>query len=137
MRFVFASHFNLFIFNFNSVTEPSRSINFISMNFNNKVIWITGACSGIGKALALALRQHNCQLILSSRRKNALEAVKQQCKIPRHVAALPFDLADYEQMTPVALEAIKCFGTVDILINNGGISQRSLITIRIFPWIRN
>ena len=97
------------------------------MHFNNKVIWITGASSGIGKALALALSQHNCQLILSSRRKDALEAVKQQCKHPERVAVFSFDLADYEQMKPVALEAIQCFGTVDILINNGGISQRSLI----------
>ncbi|MEO8773644.1 MAG: SDR family oxidoreductase [Gelidibacter sp.] len=97
------------------------------MHFNNKVIWITGASSGIGKALALTLSQHNCQLILSSRRKEALEAVKQQCKSPERVAVLPFDLADYEQMKPVVLEAIQCFGTVDILINNGGISQRSLI----------
>ncbi|OBX24914.1 SDR family oxidoreductase [Gelidibacter algens] len=97
------------------------------MNFNNKVIWITGASSGIGKALALALSQHNCQLILSSRRKEALEAVKLQCKNPEQVAVLPFDLADYENLKPIALEAIQIFGTVDILINNGGISQRSLV----------
>ena len=97
------------------------------MNFNNKVIWITGASSGIGKALALALSQHNCQLILSSRRKDALETVKHHCKNPERVAILHFDLADYEQMQPIVLKAIQCYGTVDILINNGGISQRSLI----------
>ena len=97
------------------------------MHFNNKVIWITGASSGIGKALALALSQHNCQLILSSRRKDALEDVKLLCKNPERIAVLPFDLADYQHMKPVALEAMQCFGTIDILINNGGISQRSLI----------
>ena len=97
------------------------------MHFNKKVIWITGASSGIGKALALALSQHNCQLILSSRRHDALEAVKKECKNPERVAVLPLDLANYEQMKPIALEAIQCFGSVDILINNGGISQRSLI----------
>lgn len=97
------------------------------MNFNNKTIWITGASSGIGKALALALSTYDCQLILSSRRKEALEMVKQQCKNPERIAVLPFDLADYEHMQPIALEAIQCFGTIDILINNGGISQRSLI----------
>lgn len=97
------------------------------MNFNNKTIWITGASSGIGKALALALSQYNCQLILSSRRKEALEVVKSQCKNPERIAILAFDLADYNQMEPIALKAIECFGTVDILINNGGISQRSLV----------
>lgn len=97
------------------------------MNFNNKTIWITGASSGIGKALALALSEYNCQLILSSRRHDALELVKQQCKEPKRVAILTFDLAHYKEMTPVAIKAIECFGAVDILINNGGISQRSLI----------
>jgi len=97
------------------------------MNFNNKVIWITGASSGIGKGLALALSEYNCQLILSSRRKEALEAVKKLCKFPERVAIIPFDLADYENLKPVALNAIQTFGKVDVLINNGGISQRSLV----------
>lgn len=97
------------------------------MNFNNKTIWITGASSGIGKALAIALSQYNCQLILSSRRKDALESVKQQCNNPERVAVLAFDLADYNQMQPIALKAIQCFGKIDVLINNGGISQRSLV----------
>ncbi|MBJ7879930.1 SDR family NAD(P)-dependent oxidoreductase [Gelidibacter salicanalis] len=74
------------------------------MNFNTKVIWITGASSGIGKALSIALSQENCQLILSSRRENALEAVKSQCKNPEQVALLPFDLANFYQMKSVALE---------------------------------
>lgn len=97
------------------------------MYFDNKVIWITGASSGIGKALALALSQYDCKLILSARRTEILEDVKTQCKNTEHVAVLPFDLADYEKMEPVSLKAINSFGHVDILINNGGISQRSLI----------
>lgn len=97
------------------------------MNFNTKVIWITGASSGIGKALALALSQQDCNLILSSRRKEALEDVRNQCHHPENVAILPFDLADYEQMRPVVIDAINCYGKIDIVINNGGISQRSLV----------
>ncbi|MCK0124220.1 SDR family oxidoreductase [Gelidibacter sp. F2691] len=97
------------------------------MNFNTKVIWITGASSGIGKALALALSQQQCQLILSSRRTEALEDVKNQCQHPEQIAILPFDLGVYEQMKPLVFNAVSIFGKIDILINNGGISQRSLV----------
>ena len=97
------------------------------MTFKNKVIWITGASSGIGKALALELSQHDCKLILSSRREATLLDVKNQCIDPKNVEILAFDLADYLTMKPIAEKAISFFGKVDILINNGGISQRSLI----------
>lgn len=99
----------------------------LSMTFKNKVIWITGASSGIGKALALELSQHDCKLILSSRREAALLEVKNQCENPDNIKILAFDLADYLNMKPIAEKAISCFGKVDILINNGGISQRSPI----------
>lgn len=95
--------------------------------FNNKVIWITGASSGIGKALALYLSQFNCQLILSARREEALTTVQLQCKNPNNIAVLPFDLGDIHQMPTVVEKGIKTFGKVDILVNNGGISQRSAL----------
>ncbi len=97
------------------------------MNLTNKVIWITGASSGIGKALALELSQQNCKLILSSRRETALLEVKTQCVNPENIEILAFDLADYLNMKPIAKRAISFFGSVDVLINNGGISQRSAI----------
>jgi short-subunit dehydrogenase len=97
------------------------------MTYKNKVIWITGASSGIGKALALELSKTKCKLILSSRRKDALTEVKRLCKSSAEIKILPFDLADYEQMPSVSKKAISFFNKVDILINNGGISQRSLI----------
>ena len=70
------------------------------MNFTNKVIWITGASSGIGKALALQLSNLDCKLILSSRRESELNIVKSQCNNPNNVAILAFDLADYDKMKP-------------------------------------
>lgn len=97
------------------------------MTLNNKVIWITGASSGIGKSLAIELSNYSCKLILSARRGDVLEEVKQLCKNPENVAVLPFDLADYKSMHNIANKAIKCFGNVNMLINNGGISQRSPI----------
>ena len=97
------------------------------MTFSNKIIWITGASSGIGKTLALELSKQDCKLILSSRRATELQEVKNQCLNPVNVKILTLDLADYINMKPIAERAISLFGKVDILINNGGISQRSPI----------
>lgn len=97
------------------------------MTFDNKVIWITGASSGIGKALVLELSKQNCKLIISSRRETVLNAVKNECQQPTNIKILPLDLADYKTMPTIVEKAISLFGNVDILINNGGISQRSLI----------
>lgn len=95
------------------------------MNFSDKTIWITGASSGIGKALALALSHQNVKLILSSRKTATLNLVKQQCKNPDFVKIITLDLEDYTNLQPKATEAIAAFGKVDMLINNGGISQRA------------
>ncbi|QOD59719.1 SDR family oxidoreductase [Polaribacter haliotis] len=97
------------------------------MSFSNKVIWITGASSGIGKALAIAFADKNAKLILSSRKKEALELVKNECKNNENVKIITLDLEDYNNLQTKAVEAIATFGKIDILINNGGISQRSLV----------
>ncbi len=97
-------------------------------SLQNKVIWITGASSGIGEALTYALAQHNTKLILSSRRKEELERVKGNC--PGHaqpnIHILPLDLSLTDTLTLSAEAAIQVFGHIDILVNNGGISQRAL-----------
>jgi short-subunit dehydrogenase len=97
------------------------------MTFKNKVVWITGASSGIGKGLVLALSKLDCQIIISSRKETDLNLIKQLCPKPENIAILPFDLANYDNMKPIVAKAISLFGSVDLLINNGGISQRSLI----------
>ncbi|MEM1001555.1 MAG: SDR family oxidoreductase [Bacteroidota bacterium] len=95
--------------------------------FKNKVIWITGASSGIGRALAQHLSEFECKLILSARRENVLNEVKSQCKKPEMVTILPFDLANIDQMKNIVKIGISQFGRIDLLINNGGISQRSAL----------
>lgn len=97
------------------------------MNLKDKIIWITGASSGIGKELALQLSEKGCKLILSSRNQASLEAVKALCSNPKNIAVLPLDLADYKSMPSAVENAQKFFGIVDVLINNAGISQRALI----------
>lgn len=94
---------------------------------NEKVIWITGASSGIGEALAYELSRNGSILILSSRRKEALELVRSNCKFPNRTAILPLDLNAFDALPEKVNEAISLYGKIDVLINNGGISQRSLI----------
>ena len=93
---------------------------------NGKVVWITGASSGIGEALAYELATKNCKLILSARNRDALETVKSKCS-NTEIIILPFDLVDFDNAKNHAEKAIAAFGKIDILVNNGGVSQRSLI----------
>jgi len=97
------------------------------MNFKDKVVWITGASSGIGEALTYELANQDAKLILSARNVAKLETVKSKCKNPDKVQLIPLDLADYQAFYKTVASAIDCFGDIDILVNNGGISQRSLI----------
>jgi len=94
----------------------------------NKVIWITGASSGIGEALVYELAQKNVKLILSSRRKDELQRVKGNCSASAqaNIGILPLDLSETSTLKLSADAAIQLFGYVDVLINNGGISARAL-----------
>ncbi|MFX0558045.1 SDR family oxidoreductase [Maribacter sp. CXY002] len=96
-------------------------------SIRGNVIWITGASSGIGEELTHQLNELGCLLIISARRENELEKVKLSCKYPENIAVLPLDLSDFESSDKMVNKAIYFFGKIDILINNGGISQRSLI----------
>lgn len=96
------------------------------MQYTNKVVWITGASSGIGKALALELSNQGAKLILSSRKETDLVAVQNECKNPEAVVVFPLDLEQYQDFETLVNQAITLFGRIDILVNNGGISQRSL-----------
>ena len=97
------------------------------MTFKNKIIWITGASSGIGEALSYELSKQGAQLILSSRNEEALKKVQYNCSDPENTKILPLDLADYSSFEQKVATAIAFFGGIDILVNNGGISQRSLV----------
>jgi len=94
----------------------------------NKVIWITGASSGIGEALVYELVKKGARLIISARRKEELERVKGNCPAAAQpfIRILPVDLGEPSTLQLNAEAAIQLFGHIDILINNGGISQRSL-----------
>ncbi|MFT4663891.1 MAG: dehydrogenase/reductase SDR family protein 7 [Polaribacter sp.] len=96
--------------------------------YKNKVIWITGASSGIGAALAQYFAKAGGRLILSARRQPQLEEVKQSLNLPdENVLVLPLDLGLHDELPAKVDLAMAHFGQIDYLINNGGISQRSLI----------
>ena len=95
--------------------------------FDNKVAWITGASSGIGEALAYEMSAAGARLILSARRMEELERVKQACINPLNVQLLQVDLADMASLESKVATAVGLFGHIDIMVHNGGITQRSLV----------
>lgn len=97
------------------------------MQFNNKVIWITGASSGIGEAVAYKMNLLGAKLIISSRNSEALYKVKTNCKgNPLNIHVLPLDLERTEDLAEKAASAESIYGRIDMIIHSGGVSQRSL-----------
>lgn len=99
----------------------------MASSFKNKIVWITGASSGIGEATAYEFAKQGATIILSARRKDKLETVAQACnQLGAETAILQLDLEDTKTLHAKAQEAESLFGQIDVLFNNGGISQRSL-----------
>ena len=100
--------------------------------FDGKVVWVTGASSGIGKELCKQLveKSKGVRLILSSRKEDTLREVKEELVAAgaraKDVAIVTLDLGDKETLEAAVERAFKAFGSVDVLVNNAGISQRSL-----------
>ncbi|MDX2248960.1 MAG: SDR family oxidoreductase [Bacteroidia bacterium] len=98
------------------------------MYFNNKVVWITGASSGIGEALVYVFVNQGAKVIASARRVSEMERVRANCGEKKNqVTIVPLDLADTSEVGILVAAQVKFHGKIDILINNGGISQRSLL----------
>jgi short-subunit dehydrogenase len=97
------------------------------MNFEHKVIWITGASSGIGEALATRFAARGARLVLSARQLRELERVAEDCRTAgaEDVLVLPLDVSDFSAAAPAAQAVRDRMEHVDLLINNAGTSQRS------------
>lgn len=96
------------------------------MHFNKKTIWITGASSGIGKAVALEISQENASLILSGRNEKALKEVAARCQKNGSTARIiPFDLGNERSVKEAAQRVLSENIKIDALYQFGGISQRS------------
>jgi dehydrogenase/reductase SDR family protein 7B len=94
--------------------------------FAGKVVWITGASSGIGEALATAFAREGALLVLSSRRADELERVRAGLARTLEHFCLPLDLTQSATFPALTARVLEKFGRVDILVNNGGVSQRAL-----------
>lgn len=96
--------------------------------FKNKRVWVTGASSGIGEALAHAFAEQGSHLILSARNEQELNRVAAECTKAGAASVIvqPLDLAQHDTIPGIVDKVLKQVGKVDILLNNGGISQRSL-----------
>ena len=93
-------------------------------DLTQKIVWITGASSGIGRALAIRAAEAGCQLILSGRRQEALATLA--ASLPVESLILPFEATDYPSLADTVAAAWQWRGRVDVLINNAGISQRCI-----------
>lgn len=109
------------------IISPSGFMVMASLD-KETIVWITGASSGIGEALAKAWSAEGARVVLSSRKQNELERVKSACACPEKCHIVLLDLADPDSLDAAAKTVLETFGHVDVLVNNGGISQRSLVS---------
>ncbi len=99
-------------------------------NLQNKTVWITGASSGIGEALAYEFARQGAKLVLSARNEAELKRVAAAC--PTEALVQPLDLGDHDSLPGIAEQVLAKVGQLDLLVNNGGISQRALAKDTIF-----
>jgi short-subunit dehydrogenase len=96
--------------------------------FTGKVVWITGASSGIGESLVQEFVRRGATVIASSNDPKELQRVKAECgNNSEMVHCIPFDLSDTTGIEATVEQQVKSFGKIDFLLNIGGISQRARI----------
>jgi short-subunit dehydrogenase len=97
-------------------------------NYINKLVWVTGASSGIGEYLAYEFNRHGAHVILSARSVKELERVKASCSHPENAEVLPMDMTDYKEvrrLTQQLIERLESNGKkIDIVVENAGLSMR-------------
>ena len=97
--------------------------------FRGKVIWVTGASSGIGEALCREFAGGGARVVLSARNEAELKRVRDDCVAvggkPEDLLVIPLDVVDYAAMPAAVAQVQEAFASIDMLINNAGMSQRS------------
>lgn len=97
-----------------------------NLDFKDKVVWITGASSGIGASIAMQLNTLGAKVIASARREEKLIALKFNCPNPDNMLLLPLDITN-----PLSIEKaivkVQSLNGLDIVLHNAGISQKGLV----------
>jgi dehydrogenase/reductase SDR family member 7B len=99
----------------------------MTASMKNRTVWITGASSGIGEALARECARQGASVVLSARRADLLEQVRLSCERPDDHMVLPLDITHEDTHSHAFEKILERFGSLDILINNGGIGQKSRV----------
>ncbi len=97
------------------------------ITIKNKTVWITGASSGIGEALAYQFAKEGAKLVLSARRESELQRVAQAIGLSKEVLVLPMDMLEFDKFPENVKTVIEHFGQIDFVVQNAGISQRSYV----------
>ena len=97
------------------------------MNLRGKVVLLTGAGSGIGEALAVALSARGAVLVLTGRRREALEATRARTSNPARVSIEPADITKMSGRLALRRTLEQNYGRLDVLINNAGLVDVELL----------
>ncbi|MCJ8291576.1 MAG: SDR family oxidoreductase [Crocinitomicaceae bacterium] len=94
-------------------------------DWKDKVVWVTGASSGIGAEIAKQAASAGAKVILSARNESKLQEVQESLKNSKNHLVLPLDLSESENFSSLVDVVISKYNRIDVLVNNGGLSQRS------------
>ncbi|MHA7208182.1 SDR family oxidoreductase [Arthrobacter sp. MDT1-65] len=93
------------------------------MRIKNSVVVITGAASGVGRETALHFARRRTQLVLASRREEALESLVAECAaLGSPAIAVPTDVSEYDAVQELASRAVEEFGRIDVWVNNASVA---------------
>lgn len=109
------------------------------MDFNNKVIVITGASSGIGAATALLYAKQSAKVVLVGRNEESLNKVAKQCEDAKGMKPLVIkaELSNDEDVKNIVVQILEVFGQIDVLVNNAGVGIRGSILDGVEPFDRS
>ena len=95
----------------------------MAKKFEDKIVWITGASSGIGRETALEFAREGADVAVSARRREKLEEVAAEIEeLGREALVVPCDVTEVEQITAAVESVVDAFGRMDVALANAGYS---------------